>query len=66
MQREKKKYIGDKNAKKGKEGSCVCSHLLMHVRDSLQPLIAGGGAENRRVEEECQGKNNGNLTSDRS
>lgn len=41
-------------------------HLLTHIRDSLQPLIAGGGGENRRIEKECQGKNNGNLTSDRS
>lgn len=44
----------------------MCSVLLTHIRESLQPLIAGGGGENRRVEDEHQGKNNGNLTSDRS
>lgn len=38
----------------------------MHMIYSLQTLIAGGGGENKRVEEECQGKSNGNLTSDTS
>jgi len=66
VQREKKSCNILEIKCKGKKGSCVCSCVLTHLRDSLQPFIAGGGGENRKVDEECQGKNNGNLTSDRS
>lgn len=44
----------------------MCSLLLTHIRKSLQSLIAAKGGENRKVEEEYQERNNGNLTSDRS
>lgn len=43
----------------------MCTLLLTHVGESFQPLIAAGGGENRKVEEEHQERNNGNLTSDR-
>lgn len=44
----------------------MCSLFLIHIRMSLQSLIAARGGENRKVEEAHQERNNGNLTSDRS